>query len=469
VKSANTINTRQLIQYFGSNNAVKLSNGTVGKQYREIVHMKLLNQELLEELLSANIKNHSEKYIEKIAGMFPSYLDSEFLFRKHLTYCEQCVINNHHSILNQFILINECPYHLRKLETVCLHCKKIVPYLLPSHDMQQGFLCECGMLLYSDTINHTNIFNEWGNRPIIKDNLVENWLLLSNEALQKLKNIIIFKPLLINNEVALKHLLGVVTSQNRKTYMINKTRNRKYQTHIYDEIYESIRIILQAFEKNLLNTILCRHKHCIKRFIGLIKEEGANFPEICPYAYAYVFWKESLFNINPFFNDPLPKKRKGLKHLEIPFYAYRDSVEEFILTLINNSSISIDSLKWIISHCIFKIAKLHFEEWMMIAEKYSHKHYKPTNNYDVINHNNIFFSFIFNEEDQIIEYNECNGNFDYFTEGMSCPYSDKKFHKISEKEFSNLPMRLALNQSSEKDKKAAEKYLSGLKVFSFIR
>ncbi|MEK4252097.1 hypothetical protein [Paenibacillus sp. FSL W7-1287] len=196
----------------------------------------------------------------------------------------------------------------------------------------------------------------------------------------------------------------------------------------------------------------------------MIKEEGADFPEICPFAYAYVFWKESLFNINPFFNDPIPKKRIGLSYLQIPFYAYRDSVEEFILTLLNNKSLSIDSLKWIISHSIFKIAKLHFVEWLKNAEKYSHKHFKPTNNYELINHNNIFFSFLYNESDQIIEYNESEGNIEFSTKGIKCPYIDKKFHNFSENEYSHLPMRLVFNQGSEKDKKAAEKYMSGLKV-----
>lgn len=453
VKSSNNINTKQLLQFFGNSQTVGLKYGMVGKQYREVVHMKLLDHRLLEELLSTNIKTHTQKYIDQIAGMFPYYLNNEFLFRKELTYCEDCINNNHHSILNQFLLINECPYHLSKLESVCFHCKRTVPYLLPAHNLEQGFLCECGMSLQGYSVNHTPVFNEWGSLPVIKNEIVANWLLLSDEALVKLKKIIIFKPLLINNQNALMYLLKTATSQERKTYIINRTRNKRVQTNLFDEIYECIRLILHAFEKNLLNTILCSHRHCIKRFIGLIKEEGEDFPEICPFAYGYVFWKESLFNINPFFNDPLPKKRKGLSYLQIPFYAYHDSFEEFILTLIKNTSISIESLKWIISHSIFNLANLHFIEWLKNAEKYSHKHFKPTNNYELINHNNIIFSFLYNEQDQIIEYNESEVNIEFSTKGISCPYNNKKYHKFSENEFSHLPMRLALKQGSEKDKK----------------
>src|SRR5690606_14945584 len=156
-------------------------------------------------------------------------------------------------ILNQFLLINECPYHLSKLYSVCFHCKRTVPYLLPAHDLEQGFLCECGMSLQGNSVNHTPVFNEWGSQPVIKNEIVANWLLLSAEALDKIKNIIIFKPLLINNEIALLHLLKTATSQERKTYIINRTRNKRVQTNLFDEIYECIRLILQVYEKNLHN------------------------------------------------------------------------------------------------------------------------------------------------------------------------------------------------------------------------
>ncbi|MEK4252098.1 hypothetical protein [Paenibacillus sp. FSL W7-1287] len=77
VKSSNNINTKQFLQFFGSSQTVVgLKYGKIGKQYREVVHMKILDHGLLEELLSTNIKNHTQKYIEEIAGMFPYYLNN---------------------------------------------------------------------------------------------------------------------------------------------------------------------------------------------------------------------------------------------------------------------------------------------------------------------------------------------------------------------------------------------------------
>ncbi|MCR8656609.1 hypothetical protein [Paenibacillus endoradicis] len=65
VKSSNNINTKQLLQFFGSSQTVGMKYGMVGKQYKGVVHMKLLDHGLLEELLSTNIKNHTHKYIDK--------------------------------------------------------------------------------------------------------------------------------------------------------------------------------------------------------------------------------------------------------------------------------------------------------------------------------------------------------------------------------------------------------------------
>lgn len=80
--------------------------------------------------------------------------------------------------------------------------------------------------------------------------------------------------------------------------------------------------------------------------------------------------------------------------------------------------------------------------------------------------NRSIYSFINNETS--IDYFELVS--DNMTKvRLKCPYEDTKFKRLHEDEISHLPMRLAINPGFDEDKRAAQKYLAGLKVFSFVK
>ncbi|NEW08594.1 hypothetical protein GK047_21580 [Paenibacillus sp. SYP-B3998] len=147
-----------------------------------------------------------------------------------------------------------------------------------------------------------------------------------------------------------------------------------------------------------------------------------DFPEICPYAYAYIFWKESFYNINPFYSE--------------------------------------------------RVANNHFNDWINIASDYAAKGIRPVTKYDDFNNSDLF-SFVINENDDGL-----NSTLEYYVSKnrevvasmkknqIICPYKEKKYKK---NEISHLPVRLSINSGFDNEKRAAEKYLAGLKIISIVK
>ncbi|NRF95387.1 hypothetical protein HQN89_31420 [Paenibacillus frigoriresistens] len=160
-----------------------------------------------------------------------------------------------------------------------------------------------------------------------------------------------------------------------------------------------------SFDKYLNKMILSDHCHFIRRFSGLYKtRQEKDFPEICPYAYAYVFWNEAFYNINPFYNEVAPRKKRGLKSIELPFFFNNECIKETIYYITKNyNEINISTLIWIVRHMVWIVAKNHFFEWIILAKENAAKSIRPVTKYDNFNSSDLF-SFVINENDSIVEF-----------------------------------------------------------------
>lgn len=68
----------------------------------------------------------------------------------------------------------------------------------------------------------------------------------------------------------------------------------------------SVPLLSKKVENGLLKCILLDYRHCISQLKELKKaDKFADFPIICPYAYAYVFWRKSLLKEEYFYSDNL--------------------------------------------------------------------------------------------------------------------------------------------------------------------
>jgi hypothetical protein len=347
IKSANLVSTRQFLQAFGTERAQKNKVGFLSKQLRELFHLEGLNHILLNETLSYSLFEHNKKFIKRITHPLPTYIKRKDLLRNSLTYCKQCLNQGHHSLFASIFNSLQMSFHLDKLEEVCFHCHKQIPYS-----------------------------------------------------------------------------------------------------------------------------------------IGLIKRRGEPFPPICPYAYAYVFWKESFYNINPFYHDVAPIKRKNLKRLTLPFEQHSEVVDELIRNITNDISNhnqvnlmlghihwrdvseNIDSMLWLLGHTVWNIARDHFFEWLNLAAEFAEKHIRPTIQFDKFDLQGSIFSFVRTNES--IEFHLTREKLQVLDK-LICPNHDKRYKEFIEDEISHLPIRLAMQPGFEEERHLLIKYLAGLKIFSLIR
>lgn len=93
---------------------------------------------------------------------------------------------------------------------------------------------------------------------------------------------------------------GYVSRAHIKKWAISGFHYHKLLKYLYNVTRDSYLVV----EKNLRSRLLKGHKNCIERFQFMLKERGADFPPICPFAYAYVFWRKSLLQYEKFYSPP---------------------------------------------------------------------------------------------------------------------------------------------------------------------
>jgi hypothetical protein len=307
IKFTNKVSTRDFLKIFGTAENTNIRSGFIGKRKRDLWGMEGIDDKLLSKDLGFSIKEHTENCVTQITKNIPRHIPFRSLFREELSYCLDCMKKGYHSLFHQLGILYRCPYHGNELTTQCSKCGATLQYAIPGHNFELGFVCLCGECLLDD-LNIT-----FQPKLEITDRRITTFLNNSYDDL-RLENTYIFRSSLVNDREAIKHLLDMNNFEMATCQcIIRRIVRPRLEINRYDELYECARQTIKAFEAMLFKTVLKKHKHCIKRFTGLIKRSGEEFPAICPYAYAYIFWKDTFLNINPFYNDIGPIKKKKFK------------------------------------------------------------------------------------------------------------------------------------------------------------
>ncbi|MEX2460624.1 MAG: hypothetical protein WD469_04890 [Paenibacillaceae bacterium] len=300
IKYANQVNIRDLLHSWGNEAARKIKSGIIAKHFLDPFFLEAFNKDKMYNSLQFCIKTHVHIVINQLTGMMPDYISRSFFFRKNLWFCSTCLKQGYHSFLHQFILINECPFHLQALENHCPNCKKAIPFLLSSNKHDGGFICKCSnSLIIID--NQVSYFDKWDREPIIKSPDVQNWLI--NENNKKIQNAYFYKENLIHNKNSMKLILELLNENdeplgavkhiygNKKKIMNKKELNdpqlncfdlNQEKYHVFhDNIYENVRQLLKSIDHKLLNGVLKKHANCIHKLTHFIKKEGEEFSEVC--------------------------------------------------------------------------------------------------------------------------------------------------------------------------------------------
>ncbi|WP_364147804.1 IS110 family transposase [Paenibacillus sp. LPE1-1-1.1] len=168
-----------------------------------------------------------EKDIESLLSEIPmaqqlrilrTYPGDHFI-REHVTYCRRCIRKGYHSILHQFTLIHQCPFHPKsKLYDYCPKCLKLIPYRLS--DDCTGFQCKCGNRLYDELLS----FKRWReHKPKISSPLVNRWIQLDENERAELKSFIFIRELDLDKVPNLMEYL--ISSLENNTPLVNVKRH----------------------------------------------------------------------------------------------------------------------------------------------------------------------------------------------------------------------------------------------------
>lgn len=455
IKVSNVVNTRQFLNAFGSEAAANTGN-IISKRYLNLWTFEGINDQKFKLYFGESLSAHTENIKNKLTNMLPIYIKTKSLFRDQLYFCKECIKAGYHSILHQFKMTEICPYHMVKLENVCPSCKQSIPYGMPGHHIETGFVCNCG-----EFIGAPEKLNLTLAEFTLEDASMVSWLGLSQEDKEVLQNTIIFKPFLDQGANLMKSMLELLQdiTIDQKVFSMaaynNTTSPNITLENNYNHFFISLESIFHGFENYLLKTVMKNHAHCLKRFLGLYKKPGEEFPPICPYAYAYVFWKESFLNINPFIDQ---YKKSSLFHkritpYEVPFYYMQDEFRELLMFY---RSLNPRTLTWVFTHLLWELADHHFKEWLEVAREYAQNKVKP--NLDSLETRLPPPIVLFPQRENRLEKFTSN---QIIPDKLPCPYEANS--KINDEEISVLPMRLAINDGSIGEKKAAESYLKRLR------
>jgi hypothetical protein len=141
-----------------------------------------------------------------------------------------------------------------------------------------------------------------------------------------------------------------------------------------------------------------------------------------------------------------------------------------LMFLTSKVKISIESVKWILGHMIFKLAKFHFIQWVNLAKQFSENKVRPpVQIYEQFTNQIPFIGLSINVEKIYFFYWENESSITQTNLKLECPYNKQYYKTIHDDESSHLPMRLAIISANILEKKAAEKYLLNLKVISMIK
>ncbi|OCT14395.1 hypothetical protein A8709_26665 [Paenibacillus pectinilyticus] len=311
-----------LLKHLG-NDKVKTMKGPVKAQrHNNLLTMFGFDEVSLSNSLGVNIiKQNKETINQLLNNVTRISTDLNDWFNEDLIWCEQCIEDGYHSVLHQFKLLKHCPFHMKKLIYTCSNCNSI-PYQFSDTALAAAFTCKC-RFQFADLKKRW--FN-WGNKFEIQCEITLKWL---STNFNSLNQSILFLPEYAaaqmnpikkivelledtdshisyggNGQSSINHqkvplTISKFSIDNKECfhdYFIDLDFNlasKSANMPLYKYMYKQSVNVFKSIEHHLLYGELTKHKTCIQRFRELRKVEKGDYPEICPYAYSYVFCKHS--------------------------------------------------------------------------------------------------------------------------------------------------------------------------------
>ncbi|MEC0107381.1 hypothetical protein P4H27_10575 [Paenibacillus taichungensis] len=468
----NLADRNEILQIFGSAH-VKNIKHYIGDKQRELLQLNGFHLERLHQTLDFNLQEHNFKSIQSLIAPFSELYSSwEHWFHRELHWCSKCMEGGYHSWLHQCKLLDECAFHDLKLNNACPTCRSTIPFLLSNRQLEHAFQCKCGNAFATF---HISSWNEWRG-PDQMNPAVLRWV-QSNQANMKISNMhskwIIhaqhcnLKRLVTDEPEEIKVLISE-ESAHRQDYFSNRFQK--------DLLQITSNAVQQVIDR-LFQSTLKSHQHCITQLMELRKsDEAIEFPEICPYAYAYVFWRKSILKEEHFYG--YNSLRTTLTSDAEPLII-RDLLEYFSDQVVNyqmkiRRSIDMGGLSWILEKLVLQFSENFFYAWMETAGKRSKEISVPSWN-DIENMRDrsfphVAFKYNFDESSSSssIEYYHLQNREPLLTNKCNCPNQHETAKQDIQLMISYTPQKVAmLNMSNPSDEykilqKTVERYVKKL-------
>ncbi|MBP1991192.1 TniQ family protein [Paenibacillus eucommiae] len=458
----------------------------IGLSNRSLLLLGGLDANVITKSFGYDLIKENQQYMMNIMSWLPEGHRNNY-FDNNLRWCNDCLRDGFHSLLHQFKLINYCPIHEKLLQSICINCEKQLQFAFL---LEKKKNCECNLqhmnlnrdiTCWKFTDYHLNLLPWLGVKNIDKINYFINF-----ETARDLKDILSCILISLGCEADLKDNYHLNFS--KMAPYIHNLKLKKEQCNdlvdqakilyggddnfiLCDDLYESVRQTFKAIDKNLRKRILSTHRSCITKFISLSKSEGEDIPEICPYAYAYVFWKHSLFKSDRVFTERTigAYSKQNIKVLQFPIKLIEDRLLDLVLSYISEFKVinvnQIAGIRWLIMKYSSELLIGHFTKWMYFAKQYSTQHRTPNNiEMDqapkvepliIIPYSKLFKFYSWRNKNDDIHWKNIN---------LKCPYASTKTKRKNSTEISQHPLSLALNNDDSKISNFMMNYINRFRV-----
>jgi hypothetical protein len=366
ISCKNLVTRNEILRWMGSEEVRKIKTFVLGDAKRDLITLRGFDPDILKGELNYDLHVHNESVIKKILGPINYYKDNiHTWFPGQLKWCAECLKMGYHSWMHQFALVDKCPFHEIELQSTCPMCQIKIPFLISDAALGHPFTCKCGHQ-HAD-ISHSN--DDWDLKLDIQNDAIIKWL--SGEIEQG------GKRLLLHPQHTTINVINDPSVVYSKLFFADKnTGDRDYffsQT-FPKEVYAENKRVFRTVDRRIKN-LLKGHNVCIRALQELRKPDDGPFPEICPYAYSYVFWKQSLLKLDHFYKEEqrgsdITSWTKG--RLTITEFV-EEEIETYLSNLVEYSNFKIIQntklVHWVINKVTAHICFNYFKEWLDISEQ----------------------------------------------------------------------------------------------------
>ncbi|MEK3702901.1 hypothetical protein MKY87_02155 [Paenibacillus sp. FSL R7-0198] len=365
---ANYVDRNDILRTLGTDEVKAIKNP--GDFRRELFELHGFDSSSLYKALGCNFKESNSDLVHCLTITFSQIsVPNAIWFHKDVHWCDKCIKEGYHSWFHQFKPLHTCVFHKLPLIKKCPSCLKTIPFILSNKQLDFAFNCICGFCISSFPPAGWNM---WKGPKKLDKSLLE-WIENNKDQTQSCCSWIThpeYSNLFVMIDGAPEAIYHL--SCNNTTDKEKISYSSKYD--IFEEVCSNA---FQKFEFDLLDGILLDHVDCIEQLAELKKSSmSSEFPMICPYAYAYVFFKKSISRKETFYNDIFNGKYSfpELIRKELIFFSNQISKKQSKKPY----SVNQDLLNWILEKIVLQFCKKFFRNWLEKAGKLSEEICVPT-------------------------------------------------------------------------------------------